>query len=550
MKVYGGGTVAFESALASPSYLSHLSVTGGSTLSFSGGKAQLLANEVTVPAGSALALQPDSMNHYLDAAASASLGAGSVKIGTASPDVLPPRCPVYFAPASADPDLSIFDTTDMPAGYTLAKTGNTVYLTDGTPIIHDVSAASSSALYWTGVEDNTLNSAANWTPAAPDSSTGKAVYFDGWSNMAARISSSLRLTTMYVKASCGPLSISPTTSTYIRFNNSSCIESSSAYPVVIGCKVGKSQGTDDMRVLSYGTGYIALTGGPNTSDKNKFDAGFRFVGDVRLGGSWTVADMSPYPSGSISPALSPRLTLLPGANVSVTNQTETQTRAGFYVVSEGAALTVSGESTAFAFSSENEHLVNGTMTVNCPFSATVPQTFRGRGTLTLASVSDCAGGVKLADSLTLVPGAWGEAPLSVRDTPTIAPAANWEFAPGGDISLEIAPRATLTIDTGANDTTLSAPVSGGALVKTGSGKLLLNAPSNVIDRLTVDEGVLTLGPALRAQMVEGWTPFLTVWTLEGSISLPPEFEIVSEQNADGSVTYSGRRPRGLMIKIR
>ena len=190
------------------------------------------------------------------------------------------------------------------------------------------------------------------------------------------------------------------------------------------------------------------------------------------------------------------------------------------------------------------------MTVNCPFSATVPQTFRGRGTLTLASVSDCAGGVKLADSLTLVPGAWGEAPLSVRDTPTIAPAANWTFAPGGDVSLEIAPRATLTIDIGANDTTLSAPVSGGALVKKGSGKLLLNAPSNVIDRLTVDAGVLTLGPALRAQMVDGWTPFLTVWTLEGSISLPPEFEIVSEQNADGSVTYSGRRPRGLMITIR
>ena len=72
----------------------------------------------------------------------------------------------------------------------------------------------------------------------------------------------------------------------------------------------------------------------------------------------------------------------------------------------------------------------------------------------------------------------------------------------------------------------------------------------MIDRLTVDEGVLTLGPALRAQMVDGWIPFLTVWTLEGSISLPPEFEIVSEQNADGSVTYSGRRPRGLRLIIR
>ena len=45
-------------------------------------------------------------------------------------------------------------------------------------------------------------------------------------------------------------------------------------------------------------------------------------------------------------------------------------------------------------------------------------------------------------------------------------------------------------------------------------------------------------------MVDGWTPFLTVWTLEGSISLPPEFEIVSEQNADGSVTRLGNALAG------
>ena len=170
----------------------------------------------------------------------------------------------------------------------------------------------------------------------------------------------------------------------------------------------------------------------------------------------------------------------------------------------------------------------------------------------LSSVSESAGGVEIAGGLTLVPGLWDAAmPLVCRETAKIAPAANWEFAPGGDVSLEIAPRSTLTIDTGANTTTISAPITGNAnLVKEGSGSLLLNAASNVLDRLTVDAGVLTIGPALRAQMADGWTPFLTVRTLEGSISLPPEFEIVSEQNADGSVTYSGRRPKGLMFMIR
>ena len=547
LKIYGGGTVSFGS-LASPSFLSHLSVADASTLSFDSGYARLRANEAAISSGSVLALKPDEASQYLDVAASASLASGSVKIGPSSPDDPPPRCPVYFAPPGTDPDLSVFDTTDMADGYTLAKMGNVVYMTDGTPVVHDVSAASASALYWTGVEDDSLNTAANWTPAAPDNSAAKNVYFDGWSNMATRLSANLRFGTLYVKESCGPLIITPVTSAYIRLGNEEIIRSSSAYPVIINCRVGKAQGTGNMRVLSLGTGYIALTGGPNTSDKNKFDAGFSFTGDIRLGGTWNIATVSPY---NISSTLASRLTLLPDANVTVTNQSVVQSPKGFYVVSKGATFTVGGESTAFAFSSENENFVNGTMTVNCPFSATVPQTFRGDGTLTLASVSDCAGGVKIAGSLTLVPGAWGEAPLSCDDTPTIGPAADWTFAPGGDVSLEIAARSTLTLDTGAHDVVLSAPITGeGNLVKTGSGNLLLNAPDNVLDSLTVDAGVLTLGPTLKARMSDGWTPFLTVRTLAGSISLPPEFEIVSEQNADGSVTYSGRRPKGLMFMIR
>ena len=125
-----------------------------------------------------------------------------------------------------------------------------------------------------------------------------------------------------------------------------------------------------MRMISTGTGYIALTGGANYADKNKFDAGFRFTGDIRIGSEWTVASVAPYTTVGALPS---QLTLLPGANVSVTNQTETQTRAGSYVVSEGATFTVGGESTAFSFSTANENIVNGTMAVNCPFSATVPQ---------------------------------------------------------------------------------------------------------------------------------------------------------------------------------
>ena len=549
LKVYGGGTVTFDAPLATPSYLSHLSVTEGSTLSFSGGKARFRANEMTVPAGSVLELQPYTTNHCLDAVASASLGAGSVKIGTSSPDPLPARCPVYFAPATVDPDLAIFDISSLPAGYTLAKTGNTVYLTDGTPIVHDVSAASATGLFWTGVEDNNLNSAANWTPAGPNNSGSNTAFFDGWSNMTANITSTLRFSYINVKPSCGPLKIVPSSSSiYIRINETGNITSESAYPVILGCKVGKSQGAGNMNVLSTGTGYIALTGGANYATKDKLNAGIRFAGDIRIGGEWTAASVAPHNTDSVLPS---QLTLLQGANLTVTNQSAVQSRAGSYVVSQGATFTVGGTSTAFAFSSENENVVNGAMTVNCPFSATATQTFRGRGTLTLASVSDGTGGIKIADSLTLVPGAWGETPLSVRDTPTIAPAADWTFAPGGDITLEIAAHSTLTIDTGAHNVTLSAPLTGeGNLVKAGTGNLIFNATGNVIDTLTVQEGGIAFGTALSAQMGEGWTPFLTAWAVNGDLALPAGFELTLATNDDGSVTYSARRPKGLSVILR
>ena len=45
-----------------------------------------------------------------------SLAEGSVKIGTSLPESPAARYPVRFAPSGSDPDLSVFDTTGMPAG--------------------------------------------------------------------------------------------------------------------------------------------------------------------------------------------------------------------------------------------------------------------------------------------------------------------------------------------------------------------------------------------------------------------------------------------------
>ena len=551
--VMGGGNVLLATAAASSKMsLFDFSVTDGSTLSLSNMAISVRANAATLSQGSTLELKPDA-GQYLDAATSMAFAEDSVKIGTSLPASPAARYPVLFAPAESDPALSVFDTTGMPAGYTLEKQNNVVYMTDGSTIVHDVSAATASARYWTGVSDDVLLNADNWTPVPPDDTTAKAIYFDGWSNMTIR-AASVRTTVMTVKAGAGPLKIVPTSSgKYIRFSAFPTIVSSSSYPVEIASLIGSANAATSIGIHSLGTGYIALTGGSITSGqsgKNKVVRDLTFVGDVRLGGAWTPTNVYAEAQNDMVLPVS-RLTLLPGASLTALHQTHAQNVRSTYVVSPGATFTVNGTGLSFTATSET-HYVGGTWTVNCPLSATSLQTFTGSGTLTLSSVSESAGGIEIAGGLTLVPGLWDAAmPLVCRETATIAPASNWEFVPGGDVPLEIAPRSTLTIDTGANTTTISAPITGeGNLVKTGSGILLLNAPSNVLDRLTVDEGVLTLGPALRTRMFDGWTPFLTVRTLEGSISLPPEFEIVSEQNANGSVTYSGRRPRGLRLIIR
>ncbi len=553
LDVKGGGSVLLATKAASSRMsLFDFSVTDGSGLSLSNMAISVRANAATLSQGSTLELKPDA-GQYLDAATSMALADGSVKIGTSLPASPAARYPVLFAPAGSDPALSVFDTTDMPAGYTLAKQNNVVYMTDGTTIAHDVSAATDSARYWTGVSDDLLLNAENWTPVPPDDSVAKAIYFDGWSNMTIR-AGNVRASSMTVKAGAGPLKIVPTSSgKYIRFGAVPTIVSSSSYPVEITSLIGSANANTSVGIQSLGTGYIALAGGSITLDhssKNKVVRDFTFVGDVRLGGAWTPTNVYADAHNDMVLPVS-RLTLLSGASLTTLYQTHAQNVRSTYVVSPGATFTVNGTRLSFTAASET-HYVGGTWTVNCPLSATSMQTFTGSGTLTLSSVSESAGGIEIAGGLTLVPGLWDAAmPLVCRETATIAPVGNWEFVPGGDVPLEIAPRSTLTIDTGANTTTISAPITGNAnLVKEGSGRLLLNAASNVIDSLTVASGSVSLGNSLMTQMLDGPVEFLTVRTLVGELSFPPELDVKITSNGNGTFTYSARKRRGTQIVIR
>ena len=546
LKVSGGGAVTLPT-LAQPGCLTKLElVDDGTKLSFGTAETGVCANSIQIADGATLTLDP-MRGQYLDVKDVLSLDAGAIKLVSTLPETPAHRYLVYSGPLGTEPDLSWFDTAGIPAGYTLVKTLNSVYLTDGTPIVPDTSAATSTKLYWVGGADMVLTTKENWVPqVAPDNSTVRSIYFNGWSDAELTTEASLRLSSFNVGADCGPLKISGGSS-YIRFGSADAIVSESDYPIVFDIAVAPSKSDYALGIHACGSGSITLLKDVPTSGSACLNnKGLCFSGDVRLGGKCLGATDVAATANRKQPN---RLTLLPGAELVTSAQGTSQGQVS-YQIDAGASMTVDG--TAFAFAgNENRHVVNGVLAVNCPFVAETQQIFGGAGVLKLASVVAAAGGVKLTDGITLVPGDWTAAqPLVCRGAATIAPAANWCFNPGGEVTLAIGNRSTLTVDTGASVATLKAPVAGdGNLVKKGAGALVFASVGNVIDTLTVEAGLVTVDAALIENAV-GPVDFLTVRNVIGSITVPGTLKLRARPNLDGTTTYSVKRNSGMMLIFR
>lgn len=547
LKVSGGGTVTLPS-LAQPGYFTGLELKdAGTTLSFGASEVQIGAANLRIADGATLMLDP-MHGQAVDAENALSLGNGSIKLVSELPETPSHRYLVCSVPYGMDPDLAWFDTVGIPPGYTLSKSLNAVYLTDGTTIAPDTSASTSTKLHWVGGSGTALTAKENWVPqVAPDNSTARSFYFYGWSDAELTTGGSLRVNTFNVGADCGPLKISGGNSNYIRLGAADAIVSESDYPLVFDLTVAPSKSDFPLGVHACGNGSVTLLKDVPTSGaaclNNK---GLYFSGDVRLGGRCLGATDVAATAERRRPN---RLMLLSGAEL-VTSAQNTQQGKVSYQIDAGASMRVEG--TGFSFvGSENRHVVNGALTVNCPFTAEVRQTFGGTGTLTLAAVAAASGGVKLTDGITLVPGDWTSAqPLVCHGAATIAPTADWTFNPCGDVTLAVGSRSTLTVDTGASVSTLWAPVTGdGNLVKTGSGTLVFAATGNVVDTLTVEAGTVTVSPTL-IEKTSGNMDFLTVRKLVGSIGVPAPMELCSRRNSDGTTTYSVKVITGTVIIFR
>lgn len=560
----GGGAAVLAASTGAGEFRT-LEVAAGTTLEFTNDTVQTALaglKTMNLKLGENATLKIDlSLGDYVDASAVAEFGAGAKIVVTALPATLTEGLlyPIYFAPAGTDPDLSKIEYAlgAWPTGWSLTKTGNAVYLTDGKAPAYSTSRKKGNwERCWSGDGgDGNYATTGNWVSNDVANTLNHLAYFQGRLNTDISIASSLEVATFSFGQDSGPFMFSGEP---VRFSypaewpniaNYPSVVTWSKFPAVISNCVG---GVNGLRLTSYREGSIALVNGGG-ADASGAGLPLAFGGDIRLGGSWSSAYVrvmarSTAASNATFAKRDSRLTVLPGATLTVESQTGDVNAygAGAFAIATNATATIGG--TDLTFTSNNTHYVDGALTVNCPLVPTGWQVFRGDGTLTLAGgVSAAAGGVRVEGNLTLVPASWvNDVELSAKDNVTIAPTGDWSF--GGGATLDIEDHSTLTLATGGHKVTLACPVaSEGSLTVTGTGPLVLKA-GLTLGRLTCPDGAkLTLaGPLETGRYVD----VLAVRDDDASIAFAEGCKVKSRlDEATGRTVYSVRKNRGALVLI-
>lgn len=276
----GGGSVAIADAtFEDGEEFRTLEVAAGTTLELTGKAPQLKAMNLKLGAGATLKVDL-AKGGYVDAAAIAEFGEGAKIVVTALPATLTEKTlyPVYFAPAGTSPDLAKIEFVEgvLPSGWTLAKTANSAYLTDGKVEPYSASQSGSTKV-WSGAgADNGYSTAENWVNGAVAGSANVAT-FNGHCNTDIQIGSNLTVRDFVVNGG-GPFVFSGSMVSFQYPGSQPSVWNYSAFPVVVNNAVRHSTDGNDVWALAFYQGSISLMGGSARSHS------IRFGGDVRLGG--------------------------------------------------------------------------------------------------------------------------------------------------------------------------------------------------------------------------------------------------------------------------
>jgi outer membrane autotransporter protein len=163
----------------------------------------------------------------------------------------------------------------------------------------------------------------------------------------------------------------------------------------------------------------------------------------------------------------------------------------------------------------------------------------GSGTLTLSGNNGYTGGTRLQQGTLAV----GSNTALGSGTLTLSGGSTLQAATSVSLANAITTNATATIDTGANDMTLSGPISGpGGLIKAGSGTLTLSGNSNYLGTTIIGLGTLVVNGSITGSVaVTGLTTLRGSGTIGGSVSVAGfgAPATVAPGNSIGTLTIGG-----------
>ena len=557
LDVKGGGSVTLDSRNC-PEQLRRIRVADGGTLALEGAFGFVKTMDFALGAGSTLRLDV-SEGGCVDVAATATFGSGAKIVVTAIPAELTAKTqyPIFnLPPRKGDP--AAYPTVELPEGvpdgWTVRWTANSCYLGDG---IAKSGSTTGNNKYWTGAEDNISTNTNNWQNGSVLGSGNSGMFSGTQNTIIDNVSDPWKSRQFNFPESAGSACAYVFRGNTVGFSwpyngSSSCsISLASDRPVVFESDITDGYQTvekvrmytDVFRFWSSAQGSVSLLG------ESQKTLPLDFAGDIRLGGTWTTTDLrKSVPDGADRRS---RVTVLPSATLTVTEQESVQTKGQYYAVAAGGAMTVSGAKFAFA-DNDSTHFVDGALTVNCPFETSSLQTFRGSGTLALkggVSAPDevTTGGIRLeGENLTFVPGGtWSEAvPLTVRGSVTIAPEVSWTFA----APLNLDDHSTITVS-GAN-VRLDAPlVSAGEVVVDG-GRLVLGAAGTKLWKVScVNDGCVEVADELLAS--GGFADVLSVRCDDSGLTFPDGLKIRKRYDlASDSYIYSAKVKKGMLLLLR
>lgn len=278
-----------------------------------------------------------------------------------------------------------------------------------------------------------------------------------------------------------------------------------------------------------GSSYVALMNGLQLGKKMLSVQGELLIGGVATAGTVRVVAPGSYARGTV-------LHVLNGGNMTVGNQTNEIAVASSIVVAPGGSLTfAAGTSAAFRYKTvANEHVVDGLLEIQAPFSGSADIGFIGTGVVNTASIVDPESGsstVRLAGGITLKNAAWNAeniklaVPVGESAVVTNTGSAAFELAKVSEVGTD----ATLTLQTDA-------------LKFSEVGKSV-----DGIVRIAANSLVITDDIAATAK--SGYVNLLTAQDIVGELTAPEGYAFQLEDNGT-SKTLKIRQRVGMMFYFR